>query len=138
MPWVERVAGKIIGAYANRQDGYAEEYVDDNAIEVSDFISSRQMEMTPSISDRQFFQQLAILKIISQDDALSAVKVGSIPAPLQSIIDGLPQDQKFGAEMIISGATTFNRAHPMTMAMGASYGWSSSQIDDFFKAAAQL
>lgn len=96
------------------------------------------MPVPPTISDRQFFQQLAVENIISQDDALAAVKVGAVPAALSALIDSLPADQKFGAEMLVSGATVFERAHPLTVAIGQAYGWDGAKMDDFWRAAAAL
>ncbi len=90
------------------------------------------------ISDRQFFQQLAIQGIISQDEALSAVATGTIPSEMLPLINALPADQQFGAKMILMGATTFERNHPLTIAIGQAYGWSDTQIDQFFLAAALL
>ena len=93
--------------------------------------------MPASISDRQFFQQLAVLSIIGEDEALAAC-AAVIPAPLVQIIDGLPEDQRFSARMLLSGATVFERNHSMTEAIGTAYGWTSEQVDDFFRAAALL
>lgn len=91
------------------------------------------------ISKRQFFQQLAVTGIITTEDALAAVKVGTIPAPLQAFIDGIGDDDaEFAAEMVISGGVTFLRDHPLTIAIGTSQGMSSEQIDDFFRAASAL
>ncbi|MBB4396677.1 hypothetical protein [Bradyrhizobium sp. ERR14] len=84
-----------------------------------------------SISDRQFFQQLAVQGIITQDRALAS-NAAVIPPPLLAIIDSMPTDQQFAAKMLISGATVFERSHPMTIAIGTAYGWSSEQIDQFF------
>ena len=91
-----------------------------------------------SISDRQFFQQLAVQGIITQADALAAVKTGTIPAALQQLIGGLPTDQQFGATMIVSGATTFERNHPLTIAIGTAYGWTSDEVDALFRTAGAL
>ncbi len=88
-----------------------------------------------TISDRQFFQQLAIAGIISNEDALAAVKTGTIPAALGALIAQMPVEAQFGAEMILSGATIFERNHPMTIAIGMGYGMTSEQVDDFFRAA---
>jgi hypothetical protein len=64
---------------------------------------------------------------------------GTIPAPLQTIIDGIADArERFAAEMLISGATTFERSHPLTAVVGASIGWTSTQIDEFFIFAASL
>lgn len=91
------------------------------------------------ITKRQFFQQLAIAGIITPDDALAAVKIGSIPAPLQAFIDAMGDaDARFAAEMVISGGLSFLRSHPLTVAIGSSQGMTSAQIDDFFRAAAAL
>lgn len=90
-----------------------------------------------SISDRQFFQQLAVLGVITEDEALAA-NAAIIPAALVAIIDQMPAEQQFAAKMLVSSATVFERNHPMTEAIGVSYGWTSEQIDDFFRAAAKL
>jgi len=91
-----------------------------------------------SISDRQFFQQLAVQGIITNDDALAAVKTGTLPSALQTLITQLPTEQQFSAQMLFSGATTFERTHPMTIAIGTAYGWTPGQIDALFQAAAVL
>lgn len=91
------------------------------------------------ISDRQFFQQAAIDGIITQAEALAAVKTGDIPVVLQAIVDAIPDEmQKFAAVMLLSGATTFTRDHPLTETVGQALGWSSIQIDNFFLSAALL
>lgn len=90
-----------------------------------------------SISDRQFFQQLSVAGIITEDDALAS-NAAVIPPPLVAIIEAMPGSQQFSAKMLVSGATVFERDHPMTLAIGAAYGWTPAQIDDFFRAAALL
>lgn len=90
------------------------------------------------ISGRQFFQQLAIQGIISQADAVAAVRTGSVPTALQNLISAMPADQQFNAEMMVSGSTTFYRSHPLTLQIGDAYGWTTAQIDDLFVAAAAL
>lgn len=92
----------------------------------------------PDISDRQFFQQLAIAGIITQNDAIAAVATGTIPPAMVPLVESLPRDEQFSAKMILSGATTFKRDHPMTIAIGTAYGMSSDQIDAFFQAAVLL
>ena len=90
-----------------------------------------------TISDRQFFQQLAVAGIITEDQALAS-NAAVIPAPLLAIIEAMPTEQQFAAKMLVSGATVFERTHPMTEAIGAAYGWTSAQIDAFFRAAGKL
>lgn len=90
------------------------------------------------ISDRQFYQQLAVAEIITQNEALAAVKVGEIPTALSTFLDALSPGDRFAAEMLLSGATVFDRYHPLTIAVGSAQGMSSEQIDQFFIAAAGL
>lgn len=92
----------------------------------------------PSISDRQFFQQLTVLGLITEAEALAAVKTGDIPAALQLLVDGLAPDQQFAATMLLSGATIFFRTHPLTVAFGFAFGWMPSQLDDLWIAASKL
>ena len=89
------------------------------------------------ISDRQFFQQLAVAGLITEEQALAA-NAAVIPSPLLAIIGQMPSGDQFAAKMLVSGATVFQRNHPMTEAIGAAQGWTAAQIDDFFRAAALL
>lgn len=91
------------------------------------------------ISDRQFFQQAAVDGLITQDEALAAVATGTIPASLQTIVDGITDPaQQFAAKMLLSGATVFERNHALTETVGAAFGWTSQQIDTFFQQASAL
>jgi hypothetical protein len=93
----------------------------------------------PDVSDRQFFQQAAMQGIITQAEALAAVQTGTIPPVLQAVVDGIENaDEKFAAQMILSGATIFQRDAPLTASLGAAFGWTPEQIDSFFLAAAAL
>lgn len=91
-----------------------------------------------SISDRQFFQQLAVSGIITEAEAIAAVATGTIPAALQALIDLLPADVKFSATMLLSGAVTFERSHPLTEAIGSAYNMTPAQIDALWLAASKL
>jgi hypothetical protein len=90
------------------------------------------------ISDRQFFQALALQGVITEAEALDAVGPGVIPAWLDALIDTLPEDQRFAARMLLRGATIFERSHPMVAVLGVGMGWSDAQIDALWAAAAQL
>lgn len=91
-----------------------------------------------AISDRQFFQQLAIDGVITEEGAENAVANGSIPAAMLTLIGALPDAQQFGARMMLKGATVFERYHPLTVTIGTLYGWTEPQIDELFRAAAVL
>lgn len=109
----------------------------DGAVFAAPVIPPYVAPVPPTISDRQFFQQLAVAGIITQDQALAS-NAAVIPAPLLDIINAMPTAQQFAAKMVVSGATTFERAHPMTIAIGTAYGMTSDDIDAFFIAAADL
>ena len=92
-----------------------------------------------SISDRQFAHVLALQNLISQEEALAWVKTGDVPAALQALVDEIPDPTiKFSAQMLLAGATVFERDHPMTAQLAAGLGMSSAQVDDLWRAAAAL
>ncbi|EKF58586.1 hypothetical protein QWE_18338 [Agrobacterium albertimagni AOL15] len=90
------------------------------------------------ISDRQFFHILAVDGLITEAEALAAVKTGDAPAAFETLIALLPGDERFGARMLLEGATTFERRHPLTDAFGTMYGMTSEQVDDLWRRAAAL
>lgn len=89
------------------------------------------------ISDRQFFQKLALMGIIPEADALAS-NAAVIPGALMTLINQLPAEDQFAAKMLVSGATEFRRDHPLTATIGAAFGWTSEQIDNFFREAVTL
>lgn len=95
-------------------------------------------ETVPPVSDRQLFQGLAMEGAISEAEALSAVRTGEIPVSLRDVVDRLPEGPRFEAEMLISGATSFERRHPLVQALGAALGWTDERLDEFWRASAQL
>lgn len=104
---------------------------------MTDYIYTEPMPLPP-ISDRQFYQQAAVEGYITQAEALAAVQTGTIPAVLQALVATLPADQQFGANMILAGATQFNRLHPLTVAFMTARGMTSDDGDTFWRAAGQL
>lgn len=90
------------------------------------------------ISRRQFFQQLAAMEMISNADALAAMQRGVIPAPLQTIIDTLPEENQFESQMLIVGADSFNRTHPLTETVRLAMQWTEEQRDSFWLEASKL
>ena len=122
--------------------------VDGNLTEMSDAEYAEELEarnapiiepVPQSISDRQFAHVLALQGLISQDEALAWVKTGDVPAALQALVDKIPDPTiKFSAQMLLAGATVFERDHPMTAKLAAGLGMSSEQVDDLWRAAAAL
>mgnify|MGYP001765331423 CR=1 FL=1 len=91
------------------------------------------------ISDRQFYQALAVAGLCTKAEALQAVKVGELPAQLAAIVASIPdEDMQFGTEMLLSGAVEFNRDHPLVGQVGSTLGWTDAQIDDFWRIAGTL
>ena len=90
------------------------------------------------ISDRQFFQQLAVDAEITEEEAEDAVASGTVPAALLAVVNQLPADQRFAARMFLKGATVFKRSHPMTAVIAAAKGWSSSRVDALWTNASAL
>ncbi len=91
------------------------------------------------ISDRQFAQALALNGLITNVEALEWVKVGTVPQQLQAIIDAMTDtEQQFAANMLLGGATTFQRHHPMVALRGGALGKTSDEIDDIWRLAVTL
>ncbi len=90
------------------------------------------------ISDRQFFQQLSIMGLISEEEAEAAVSTGTLPPAMLVFIGQLPTEQQFPARMLLKGATSFRRSNPFVSEFGAMQGMTSSEIDDLWRAAAAL
>lgn len=91
-----------------------------------------------SISDRQFFQQLAIEGEITEDEAEAAVATGTIPETLMALVEMLPAEKQFGARMMLKGATTIESDHAMTTLIAQLYGWTEEKMMAFFNAAKML
>lgn len=101
--------------------------------------NSGELVLIPqSISDRQFFQQLAIQGLITEQEAEEAVGPGTIPVSMVSLINQLPVEQRFSARMLVRGATRFERNHSVTKLIGTLYGLSDSQIDTLWVNASKL
>lgn len=90
------------------------------------------------ISDRQFFQALAMRGVITTQEAIDAVTVGAIPPAMQTKIDAMPPDERFAATMLVAGATQFDRRHPMTAGFAGLMDWSADELDALWTYAATL
>jgi hypothetical protein len=114
----------------------------DTAQSIVDSFAVEQMQApaTPRlISDRQFFQALALQGAITPEEALAAVRTGAIPVAMQSFIDAIPdQEQRFGATMLLSGAVEFDRNHPLVESFRQAMDWTVQQTNDLWRLAAAL
>lgn len=105
----------------------------------SEIIRQAADNVPEEISRRQFFQQLAVAGIITNAEALAAMKSGAVPQALQAIIDALPTEQdRFNAEMLVVGADTFYRTHPLTETVRLAMQWTEEQRDNFWLEASKL
>ncbi|HYG87003.1 MAG TPA: hypothetical protein VD978_12155 [Azospirillum sp.] len=93
-----------------------------------------------AISRRQFYQALAVSTppYITPAEALAAMRTGDIPAVLASLLDTLPEEERFAAEMLLIGADDLRREHELTAAIGAARGMTDAEVDAFFRFAATL
>lgn len=95
-------------------------------------------EVPPVVSDRQFFQALALAGAITPDEALAAVMTGVLPAPIAAAVAVLPEAERFAAWMLLSGATAFERTHPIAAQLGAALGYDAAELDALWRQAAAL
>mgnify|MGYP001767775358 CR=1 FL=1 len=95
-----------------------------------------------SISRRQFILSARNMGFCTQAEALAFVTTGALPGALQSVVDALPtQTARDDATITIAGATTFERDHPLTLAIGGAFRGEAPLadfLDDFFRSAAAL
>ena len=82
----------------------------------------RDLAAVPAtISDRQFAQILALDGVITQDEALAWAARGDLPDALVDALSHVPEagGQRFGAQMLLSAATLYERKHPLVGMLGA-------------------
>ena len=92
------------------------------------------------ISDRQFYQQLAVLGMITEAEAIAAVGTGAIPSEMRAALNSLPASIQFGATMKLTGATTFERDDALVAVFAAAQTppMTSDQLDALWRAASAL
>lgn len=90
------------------------------------------------ISDRQFAQQLAVLGTITEAEAIVWAARGDLPDAMEAAMSALPSEQQFGARMLLSSATTYERSHPLAPMLGAILSYDAAELDDLWRAAAIL
>ena len=91
------------------------------------------------ISRRQFYQVLAKAGKITKAEALAAIQYGAIPAALQTIIDGMMNEEDaFEAQMLLAGATTFYRSHPFVLVIAITHRMTEAEMDDLWRAGSVL
>jgi hypothetical protein len=92
------------------------------------------------ISDRQFAQALALAGTITEAEALAWAARGELPEAMEEALDEIPEahNLRFGARMMLAGATTFERTHPLTEQLGGLLGYDPAALDALWTRAAAL
>lgn len=122
--------------WADFLDHQGERRWDGSAVVVH--VPPEQPALLAPVSDRQFFQALAIRGHITEDEALDAVGPGIIPAAMLALIEQLPGEAQFGAKMLIRGATIYERGNDLAGLIGSLYGWDDEALDKFWAFTATL
>ncbi|TXN23981.1 hypothetical protein [Methylobacterium sp. WL9] len=93
-----------------------------------------------SISDRQFAQVLALDDVVTKAEALAWAARGELPQTLKDALTEIPEaeGQRFGAEMMLSAATLYERSHPLVPMLGALLGYDAAALDDLWTRGAAL
>lgn len=112
--------------------------IDQGAYDVAVAARTPAAPVPEEISDRQFFQALAMAGLISKAEAIDAVAIGAVPAAMEAFFAGMSDDEEFAARMLLQGATKFERHHPLVEAFGALNGMTPSQVDDLWRSAAAM
>lgn len=96
-------------------------------------------EIIDPISRRQFFAGLEKRGKITKHEALAAVKLGTLPAVMKAVVDNIPDaDQRYEVDMMLSGASMFERNHEFVPIFANAINWNSKHTDDFWKYAGTL
>lgn len=103
-----------------------------------DFDVTEVVIHAPPISDRQFFQQLAVEGRISESEALAAVGTGTLPAAVDAIVSSMSVADQFAARMLMTGATSFRRDHPLVTTFATAIGMDAAELAEFWSAASEL
>lgn len=96
------------------------------------------VETPDEISRRQFFQELANREMITRPEALDAVTLGSLPVAIETILQGIAdEDVRWSVRMSFT-AQTFKRSNWAVGFFGTMQNMSPADIDELWRAAAKL
>lgn len=85
----------------------------------------------------QFFAAAALAGIITQDEAKTAI-TGTLPPPFVAFIATLPESDRFGADMLLTGSQVFHRHHPFVGLFLQSVNMADAQADAIWLAGSKL
>ncbi|TXM68207.1 hypothetical protein [Methylobacterium sp. WL120] len=91
-----------------------------------------------TITDRQFFAQLALDGVITFDEA-EATSDGTMPKLLTDILDQIPDaKQRFLARMLAKNATSYDRDQDLVVYVAGFLKWDAARLDKLWSDASKL
>ena len=123
MPYVERDSDThaVKGVYANLQEGYAEEWLDNDDADVVAYLNPPPKP--PELAPYQFRAMLAL---------------SGKQAALDAYIAALPDPQKTIAQAKLDYSLTFRRDNDLVLAAQQALGLTDAQLDALWTSAAQI
>jgi hypothetical protein len=119
--------------------------VDGERVEISQEEYDALFALEPSappvpafISRRQIMTGLALAGWITEQEAFDALASGEVPVSVASVIEELPEGQRFPARMKWAGFLEAYRNDPLVLALAAAEGKTEAEIDDFFRMCASI
>jgi len=91
-----------------------------------------------TISRRQLLLALAAIGRITDEEALAAATIGTVPAEIDAVFAGLPAEKAVAARITWATMGVVERAHPLLLAMIDAELMTAAEVDDLFLAAAAI
>ena len=88
----------------------------------------------PPLSFAQLLIGLVAMEWITEAEGLAWLKSEALPAEIETLIAGLPQEQQFATTARAMRMTVVERTDPLVDALAAVRGFSPEEIDQFFLA----
>jgi hypothetical protein len=90
------------------------------------------------ISRRQLLIALTAAGLITEAEALAAAQTGAVPAAIDAFFSTLPPAQQTSARITWATMTQVERHHPLVQGVIDANLATAEQVDELFRAAAQL
>ena len=101
-------------------------------------VGPQENPVPQKISRRQFFQYLAIIKVITEQEALDAISSKAIPSILDGMIGSLPEKEQFSARALVLGANEFDIQNPLAEVIRVMMNWSIEEKFNFWRKAYKI